>query len=183
MAIPVIFHAEQLWLFDLMPATFDPSSLRKQYLSFALRHHPDKNAGDRNGVFEQGETVYRQLLAGLETYAVWRCNNPNLTLADTIEWSEPLTGSVSSSAAQPAADVGDLAPTWHPGNMPKNNVVDVLEEAFQMIAAQFHDGVSGMAASLRHAAVGTSCTFSYAVLKSPRNLDTTEPLGQGSLAS
>ena len=30
MAIPVIFHAEQLWLFDLTPATFGPSSLRKQ---------------------------------------------------------------------------------------------------------------------------------------------------------
>ena len=34
-----------------------------------------------------------------------------------------------------------------------------LTKAFQVIAAQFHVSVSGMAASLRHAAVGTSCTF------------------------
>ena len=159
MAIPVIFHAEQLWLFDLTPATFDPSSLRKQYLSFALRHHPDKNAGERTYVFEQGEAVYRALLAGFETFAVWQCNNSNLTLAETIEWTEPPTGSISSSAAQHAADAWDLAPTWHPDLMREVGVVDVLEKALQMIAAEFHVSVSVMAASLRQAAVGTSCTF------------------------
>ena len=84
MAIPMIFHAEQLWLFDLTPATFDPSSLRKHYLSFALRHHPDKNAGERTYVFENGEAVYLALLAGFETFAVLQCNNLNLTLAETI---------------------------------------------------------------------------------------------------
>ena len=39
------------------------------------------------------------------------------------------------------------------------DVVGVLEEALQMIAAEFHVSVSVMAASLRQAAVGTSCTF------------------------
>ena len=142
MAIPVIFHAEQLWLFDLTPATFDPSSLRKQYLSFALRHHPDKNAGERTYVFENGDAVYRALLAGFETFAVWQCINSNLTLAATIEWTEPPTGRISSSAAQPAANVCDLAPTWHPDLMREVDVVDVLEEALQMIAAEFHVSLS-----------------------------------------
>ena len=40
MAIPVIFHAEQLWLFDLTPATFGPSSLRKKTLEFCFEASP-----------------------------------------------------------------------------------------------------------------------------------------------
>ena len=89
-------------------------------------------------MFEKGEAVYRALLAGFETFAVWQCNNPNLTLAETIEWTDPPTGSISSSAAQPAANAWDLAPTWHPDLMREVGVVDVLEKALQTIAAEFH---------------------------------------------
>ena len=124
-----------------------------------MKHHPDKNAGERTYVFENSDAVYRALLAGFETFAVWQCNNHNLTLAETIEWIEPPTGSISSSAAQPAANACDSAPTWHPDLMREVGVVDVSEKALQMIAAEFHVSVSVMAASLRQAAVGTSCTF------------------------
>ena len=150
METPKIFQAEHLEFFDLTPETFSHSSLRKKYLSYVLKHHPDKNDGARNYNFEEGQAVYSALLAGFETFAVWQKDNPNLTLHDTIEWIEPPEG---------AAYARDLAPTWDPRFMSKIDVVDDLERALEEIGLEFQFSLSDMAASLRQAAVGTSFTF------------------------
>ena len=52
-ARPSIFKREQLQVFELTPETVGHCILRKQYLEYSLTHHPNKNSGVMNYVFDQ----------------------------------------------------------------------------------------------------------------------------------
>ena len=126
-----------------------------------LRELPDTNLAGRNHIIKEAQAVYSTLLAGLETFAVWECNNPKLTLQDTIEWFEPTPNATqtSGSASEHASYTEDLAPTWHPSLMKNTNVCDSLERSLEQTHLEFPCTISAMAASLREAAVDTSVTF------------------------
>ena len=158
--MPIIFHQRQLDLFKLDADDLNSESVRKQYKRFMLEHHPDK--GGSNEMCAQGNSVYKDLLEGLQTFSVWQKYIPGLTLADTIRPTPGLSRGSSSAArrAPPAPDLAPapvLAPSFLAGE--HCHLFSSLEEALSQMRFSFESSWGDMAKILRATQVGKFVTF------------------------
>jgi hypothetical protein len=160
MAVPFFFDQHQLVLFNLDADNLNAESAKKQYMKYILQHHPDK--GGTKDMFVHGNSVYHELLDGLNSFGVWRIANPGVTLAQTIRMTPRLPRG-SSSAAQPAPPASGLvpAPVLAPSFLAGEccHLFPSLEEALQQMHFSFDLSWADMANRLKRTPVGKSVTF------------------------